>query len=119
MRNLPQFNFPAFFVAEDFLVKRGWTVFNPARRDIEKYGKGVVSPTGSIEEAKNTGFSLREALAADTKEICENSDAICLLPGWENSKGAKAEKALAEALGLDIYHVEMRNGVAYNIWKAL
>ena len=31
------------------------------------------------------GFSLREALAADMKYICEEASiAIALLPGWEN-----------------------------------
>ena len=46
------------------------------------------------------GFSLREALAADTQYIALVADAIALLPGWEKSAGANAEMALAHALGL-------------------
>ena len=39
-------------------------------------------------------------MLADTKWICENADAIALLPGWEKSSGANAELALGKALGL-------------------
>jgi hypothetical protein len=48
---------------------------------------------------------LREALADDTKFICLEADAIALLPGWENSKGAKAELALSEALGHKVMYL--------------
>ena len=103
MRNVPYFNFPAFFAAEAKLKKKGHKVFNPARRDVQKYGKEVAAPSGSIKEAASqVGFSLREALAMDTTWICINADAIALLPGWEKSKGANAELALAKALGLKV-----------------
>lgn len=81
----------------------GHEVFNPAQRDIDKYGEQVYnSATGDFKDIEHLGFSLREALSADTKYICEEADAIVLLPGWQNSKGAVAERALAEALGLEI-----------------
>ena len=92
MRGIPNFNFPAFFEAEEFLVSLGHTVFNPARRDEEQYGKEVSnSPDGNLEDVASAGFSLREALAADTRYICLEADAIALLPDWECSKGATAE----------------------------
>ena len=81
----------------------GHFVFNPAQRDIEKYGSAIAdSLTGDFKDIAHLGFSLREALSADTKYLCEEADAIVLLPGWQDSKGACAEKALAEALGLEI-----------------
>lgn len=83
----------------------GHEVFNPAQRDIDKYGEQVYnSATGDFKDIEHLGFSLREALAADTKYICEQAEAIVLLPGWEQSKGAVAEKTLAEALGLEVFY---------------
>ena len=105
MRGIKDFNFPAFYAQTDKLLSEGWVVFNPAERDDRVNGKGVnKSDTGDLEEAVQKGFSLREALADDTQFITLHATAICMLPGWETSKGAVAEKALAEALGLDILY---------------
>jgi hypothetical protein len=103
MRGYPNFNFPAFHQAAAMLRAGHYTVFNPAERDEAIHGTKVShSPTGNLDDIKATGFSLREALEADTAWICSTADAIALLPGWEKSKGAVAEKALAEAIGLEV-----------------
>lgn len=102
MRGYPNFNFPAFFEAAELLTEQGYEVFNPAARDNERHGEDISknNPTGSEEvAAAQHGFSLREALRDDMIWISMNADAIYLLDGWEKSKGATAEKALAEALG--------------------
>lgn len=103
MRGIPEFNFPAFYAAAAELRAQGHTVFNPAERDNDHHGtdisKGNLS--GSEEQAAaQHGFNLREALCSDLQFICLEADAIALLPGWENSKGAQAERATAVALGL-------------------
>ena len=107
MRGIPEFNFPAFFAAEEELLKTGYEVFNPARRDVEKYGIEVYqSPTGRLDEINpKINFSLREAMEADSIFICRHAEAIALLPGWEKSKGASAEKALADAIGLEVMYL--------------
>lgn len=109
MSGIPEFNFPAFFAAAAKLREEGHTVFNPAERDIDRHGGVDISKgnaTGSQEvAAKEHGFSLREALADDTEWICREADAIAMLPGWENSKGARAEHALAFALGHKIIYL--------------
>lgn len=108
MRGIPEFNFPAFHAAADRLQADGHIVFNPAARDNEKHGtdisKGNISGCEELA-AKEHGFNLREALGADLAWICAEAEAIALLPGWENSKGAQAEHATARALGLEIIHL--------------
>ena len=47
---------------------------------------------------------MRDALKRDMVAICNDCTAIYMMAGWESSKGAKAEYALAKALGLDIYY---------------
>lgn len=104
MRGIANFNYPAFNEAAAKLRAEGHEVFNPAEKDIKTYGKEVQNnPRGSVAKAeKEHGFSLREALAADTRWVCLNADAVALLPGWSKSKGACAERALAKALGLKV-----------------
>lgn len=108
MTDIPHFNFPAFMAAAKKLREDGSIVFNPAESDKEVYGEdfGKDNAKGSVEQAvKEAGFSLRDVLAKDMWWICKHATAIALLPGWENSKGAKAEWALACALGLEMIYL--------------
>ena len=106
MRGIPEFNFPAFFAAAAELRAAGNHVFSPAERDIEHHNGIDISKgnaTGDETIAAQThGFDLRAALADDLSFICREADAVALLPGWESSKGAQAERATAVALGLEI-----------------
>jgi len=102
-------NFPAFFSAAAKLEEAGYVVFNPAARDNQRHGTDVVkgNPTGSMEQMKKEhGFDLRVALHEDLSFICLEADCIAMIPGWQNSKGACAEHALAIALGLEIIYLE-------------
>lgn len=107
MRGYPHFNFPEFDKGAAALRKEGHTVFSPAERDRSAHGDIAADNLAGDEKLAECsyGFNLREALAADMKFICEEADAIALLPGWENSKGALAERATATALGLKIFVV--------------
>lgn len=100
MTGKPEFNFPAFFEAEDYLKSEGWNVFNPARHD-QEMGIDVTGTTGDPDEIPN--FCLRKALSWDMQKICE-SGAIYMLKGWEHSSGAKAEHTLATALRLQVIY---------------
>lgn len=108
MRGRPEFNFPAFFRGAARLRAEGHEVFNPAEKDNEKHGTDISkgNPEGRVDVAASQhGFSLREALGADLAWICAEADAVALLPGWEDSAGARAEAATAAALGLLIFEV--------------
>lgn len=108
MRGIPLFNFPAFNAATVKLRGEGHFVFNPAETDNKIHGTDISAGNvdGCEERAtKEHGFNLREALGRDLAFICAEADAIAMLPGWENSKGAKAERATAIALGLEVIYL--------------
>jgi len=101
MRGIYEFNFPAFHCAAAKIRSRGHYAFDPAEHD-EQRGFDSTGMSGKLEEAIDAGFSLREALAFDCQWICNEATHIWMLPGWSESRGATAERALGLALGLTI-----------------
>ena len=105
MSGVPEFNVPTFLAAADYLRRAGYDIFNPAEHDMEITGDkefykgldGTVPPDG---------LSYRTCLKADLGWICDNAEALFLLPNWEASKGVAAELALAEALGITVYEIK-------------
>jgi hypothetical protein len=83
MTGVENFNFPAFHAAAAALRKLGYEVVSPAE----------VNP--------DTSMTWEQCLRADVKALCD-CDAIALLPGWENSKGAHLEIHIAHRLGLRV-----------------
>ena len=81
-------NYPAFHTAAQRLRDAGWDVANPA----ENFD-------GRTDLHRETYLRADVALLADC-------DAIAMLPGWEESQGAKLEYLLARAFGMDIFDAE-------------
>lgn len=111
MRGVPQFNFPAFFEAEQRLRDLGHTVINPARHDEEMY-PDIASwegfDTGNIDEC--SVFDIKHAIMWDLEQVAE-CDAIAMLPGWQSSIGARIERDLAMLLKHPV--LDARTGEPY------
>lgn len=93
MSSKPDFNFLAFFVAATQLRQKGHTVFNPAEEDVKEWG--------DIENVRAKA-NYRDCMRKDLNWIIDEAEAIALLPGWEESRGAVIEHKLACLLGLEV-----------------
>lgn len=89
MTGIVDFNFPAFFSAENILQKICGHVVNPARiaKEIEKK---ILNP------------EYGDYLRADITRLM-NCDCVFLLAGYEGSRGATLEKRIAEALRIPCF----------------
>jgi hypothetical protein len=96
------FNFPAFFKASEELEKQGYEAINPAQLDID--AGYTLEKLKQLSPAEFREF-LKGAVRRDLDAI-QTCQAIAMLPGWESSKGAKAELAVAQWLGLDEVYLE-------------
>lgn len=106
MRGLRSFNFPAFNAAATWLRNRHYVVFNPAEHDTKNGFDPITEDLTGNEDLAARGFDLRKALAVDLDYVALHADAVAVLPGWERSSGARAEVALAHALGLPVVPFE-------------
>lgn len=104
MRGYPQFNFPAFDAVRDKLLD--WTpctVISPADMDRE----AGFNPNVNQEAPDDLGEVMRRDLDAILTHLRPGTqDGIVLLPGWQASRGAAVEVALARFLGLKLYDSE-------------
>ncbi len=89
MRSHPNLNHPAFFEAEETLLKAGHKVINPARMDQEL----GLDPHNSQMDSK----FIEDCARRDIDAVFE-CDELVLLPKWEKSKGARAEVSVAQWL---------------------
>jgi len=97
MSGIPEFNFPAFFAAEEKLRNEGWVVFNPAAKDEEYDLDPTAVKTGDAKLVIEKGFDFRAAYLWDVTKIIEG-DGIYMLKGWQYSPGACGEHAVAVAM---------------------
>ena len=84
MTGLPELNFPAFRAASKDIRAHGWKVFSPAETD-------------GGDTLKSRPHYMRQDVGA-LLEV----DAVVVLPGWQNSAGARLEVAIARELGLEL-----------------
>lgn len=105
MSGIKNYNAEAFDAVADEFRRNGVVVFNPADHDRLKFGEDILNnEAGDPKAAVSKGFNIRVALRDDLEWICSFADAIYMLRGWENSKGARAEHAVAVALGIKVVY---------------
>lgn len=105
MTGYENWNFAAFDAAKKRLADAGYDVLSPADLD-RQFGFDPQATTGEPDPD-----FLRRALRIDVEAICW-ADAVVLLPGWQQSKGARFEVCAAMFLGIPIYEEE----TAYIDW---
>lgn len=88
MSGLPDNNFSRFFDAEARLLADGWDPINPSRFS----GVFGEQPAGKM----------LDACCEAERAAIPHCDAIYLLKGWEDSKGAKRELAVALQHNLEV-----------------
>ena len=93
MAGFEEFNFPAFDEAAHSYKEQGYSVINPAdlSRDAATLGLTTVD-----------ALCVRELAHQDLLVIITRATHMHMLNGWQYSKGAKAEHAVAEWLGMTI-----------------
>lgn len=110
MTNIPAFNFPWFFEAEDWLLANTkiTAVANPARKDLEQIPLEEMKlipgyDTGDLPlYVANSSFTMGNAMAWDLPAIL-GASGIVLGDRWASSTGARYERVVAEALDRDIW----------------
>jgi len=100
MTGFDDFNFPAFFTAAEKLQALGYETENPADND------GPTLETSlpvALSRAGNGSFeSWASYLKRDLPRVAK-CDGVCVLPGWQQSRGATLEVDVAERLGMPVY----------------
>jgi hypothetical protein len=83
MRGIKDYNYPLFHAVTAKLREKGYYVISPAE-------------LGEVDGWAWNDYMRRDLLVIP---FCTH---ICMLPGWEGSKGANAEKAVADYCGVEI-----------------
>lgn len=94
MSGLPNFNRDKFNVIDEIITEKGHTVLNPA-----KLPDGLTEPAYMM-------------IGVTMLQCC---DCIFMLPNWEGSRGAVAEHALAQKIGLKVIYLKDNLTTIYDV----
>lgn len=93
MTGHPAFNFPAFHERATSLRALGYEVVNPAELNLD------------VDRSLPPEVLWQTCLRRDIREL-SHCDAIAMMPGWQESRGANLERDIALQLGLPVLDSE-------------
>jgi len=97
MTGYEDWNFPAFFDAENQIKELGYETLNPAAND----GASLEAAIQNAISARDSGATWASYMRRDLSNLVL-SDYVCVLPNWQRSKGASLEVHVAKALGIPL-----------------
>lgn len=107
MRGIPRYNFPQFDSLSEWLRQSGYGVINPADHDREvepdvETQAHFLAGDPSLKQGPGNRFP--ELIGWDLRMIASpECDGIVMLPGWEDSEGARHERYVAEACQKQVF----------------
>lgn len=106
MTGLPGYNHKAFDDAAAFYRSQGWYATNPIDLDLKFDGVDIRSlPINHDWDSMPATMNRDDIIRRDFEAVMA-SDAIALLPGWQESTGANAELRLAVWRGIEVRDFE-------------
>jgi Domain of unknown function (DUF4406) len=97
------YNFPLFDYVASGLRAMNCTVFSPA-----DHAREVLGPQEKIFAMDKVAIkAVRKSLIKyEINWIIDNANFVFMLPGWERSEGAKAERQAAIAVGIPVHEAK-------------
>ena len=96
-------NFPLFDYAAECLRRIGCEVFNPADHIRDVFGSLEAVKTMDKATLK---LARKDGLLDEIRWIHDFAELVYLLPGWEKSSGATAERAFALAVKIPVIEAD-------------
>lgn len=90
----------------------GWLAFASARNALASVGYQVLDPNDLVPSVLSHEEAMLMCINTLTDYMWRDNrpkpwlDGLALLPGWEQSEGARLEKAVAEACGITVKTVD-------------
>jgi Domain of unknown function (DUF4406) len=96
-------NLPLFDHVAQLLRSQGCEVFSPAEH-LRRHHGSVEKIKGFSKEIRK--LARKHGLKDEINWIMDHAQVVCLLPGWERSPGAMAERAVALAIGVHVHELD-------------